>query len=271
MTQSTSYFSRIGAGLFGMAAGLLLLSGCATMGGTPEEKAAQAEVNDPLEIPNRFVFALNETVDTFVLRPVAVTYDFWMPEPGKDAVRNFLDYLRSPVILANDLFQGEWDRAETTATRFVINTAVLGVYDLAADYGHEKHSEDFGQTLALHGVGEGPYLVLPLIGPSNPRDAVGFGVDMVLDPLNWYAWNTDRDWIGYTRAAATAVDARARSLEALDDVKANSLDYYAAIRSLYRQRRAAQIGNQRGADSTADGASDAYQDYLPGGTDAKTR
>lgn len=266
MTQSTSQFSRIGAGFLGMAAGLLLLSGCASMHSTGEEPSARAEANDPLEIPNRFVFALNETVDTFVLRPAAVTYDFWMPTPGKTAVRSFLDYLRSPVILANDLFQGEWDRAETTLTRFAINTATLGVYDLAAYYGYPKHSEDFGQTLALHGVGEGPYLVLPLLGPSNPRDAVGVGVDMVLDPLNWYAWNTDRDWITYTRAGVGAVDARARSLQALDDVKANSLDYYATIRSLYRQRRAAEIRN---AGTSDDSGSDAYRDFLPGGKDAK--
>ncbi|WP_040706812.1 MlaA family lipoprotein [Oceanibaculum indicum] len=241
-----------------------LLAGCANMA-----DEGRAEANDPLEIPNRFVFALNETVDTFVLRPVAVTYRDWMPEPGKDMVRNLVDYLTSPVILANDVFQGEWERAGVTSKRFFLNSFSAGLYDIAALEGYEKHSEDFGQTLAVYGVPEGPYLVLPLIGPSNPRDAVGLAVDMVLDPLNWYAWNTDREWIGYSRAAANAVDARARSIEALDDVKANNFDYYAAIRSLYRQRRDVEIRNNRGTDGGS--ATSPFRDYVPGGKDAATK
>ena len=241
-----------------------LLSGCAS---TADE--ARAEANDPLEIPNRFVFALNETVDTFVLRPAAVTYRDWMPEPGKIMVRNLLDYLASPVILANDVFQGEWERAGVTSKRFFLNSFSAGLYDIAALEGYDKHSEDFGQTLAVYGVPEGPYLVLPLIGPSNPRDAVGFVVDMALDPLNWYAHNTDREWIGYSRAGANAIDARARSIEALDDVKANNFDYYAAIRSLYRQRREAAIRNNRAAE--ADATTSPFRDFVPGGRDARTK
>src|SRR5690606_35261062 len=104
---------------------------------------------------------------------------------------------------------------------------------------------------------------------SNPRDAVGFAVDMVLDPLNWYAWNTDREWIGYSRAGASAVDARSRSIEALDDVKANNFDYYAALRSLYRQRRDVAIRNNRAAE--ADAAGSPFRDYVPGGKDVGTK
>lgn len=245
-----------------LAAGLL--AGCAS---TTDE--GRAEANDPLEIPNRFVFAVNETVDTFVLRPAAVTYRDWMPEPGKDMVRNLLDYLSSPVILANDLFQGEWERAGVTSKRFFLNSFSAGLYDVAALEGYEKHGEDFGQTLAVHGVPEGPYLVLPLLGPSNPRDAVGLAVDMALDPLNWYVWNTDREWIGYTRTGANVVDARSRSIEALDDVKANNFDYYAAVRSLYRQRREAAIRNNR-ADE-ADASTSPFRDYKPGGRDSGTK
>ncbi|WP_245825906.1 MlaA family lipoprotein [Oceanibaculum nanhaiense] len=258
---------RFSAGRAATLAGLFavgLLAGCANMG-----DEGRAEANDPLELPNRFVFALNETVDTFVLRPAAVTYRDWMPEPGKDMVRNLLDYLSSPVTLANDVFQGEWERAGVTSKRFFLNSFSAGLYDVAALEGYEKHKEDFGQTLAVHGVPEGPYLVLPLLGPSNPRDAVGFAVDMVLDPLNWYAWNTDREWIGYSRAGANAVDARSRSIEALDDVKANNFDYYAAIRSLYRQRRDVAIRNNRAAE--ADAAGSPFRDYVPGGKDVGTK
>lgn len=248
------------AGLFAVG----LLTGCANMA-----DEGRAEANDPLEIPNRFVFAMNETVDTFVLRPAAVTYRDWMPEPGKDMVRNLLDYLSSPVILANDVFQGEWERAGVTSKRFFLNSFSAGLYDVAALEGYEKHREDFGQTLAVHGVSEGPYLVLPLFGPSNARDAVGFAVDIVLDPLNWYGWNTDREWISYSRTGANAVDVRARSIEALDDVKANNFDYYAAIRSLYRQRRDVAIRNNRAAN--ADTTISPFRDYVPGGKDVGTK
>ncbi|MFO7482123.1 VacJ family lipoprotein [Oceanibaculum nanhaiense] len=264
MTLGTWRFSTGRATALSGLLAVGLLSGCANMG-----DEGRAEANDPLELPNRFVFALNETVDTFVLRPAAVTYRDWMPEPGKDMVRNLLDYLSSPVTLANDVFQGEWERAGVTSKRFFLNSFSAGLYDVAELEGYEKHNEDFGQTLAVHGVPEGPYLVLPLLGPSNPRDAVGVAVDMALDPLNWYGWNTDREWIGYSRAAANAVDARSRSIEALDDVKANNFDYYAAVRSLYRQRRNAAIRNNR-TDGN-DAAASPFRDYVPGGKDVGTK
>jgi len=238
----------------------LLATGCATSqpdtGGEPwpsaeGDGAYEAEYdNDPLELPNRFIFAFNEMLDFAVFRPVAVTYRFLVPEPVRDSVRNFLRNLSAPVILANDLLQGELDRAEATATRFAINSTagLLGLFDVAEGMGYEYHDEDFGQTLAVYGMGEGVYLVLPVLGPSSIRDGVGLVVDSYLDPLTYVADNNDaEDWMLVRRAVA-GIDFRARNIETLDDLKRDSIDFYARIRSLYRQTRANEINN--GAPAT---------------------
>ncbi|MCZ6637601.1 MAG: VacJ family lipoprotein, partial [Alphaproteobacteria bacterium] len=151
------------------------LPGCAS---APEDPAARAEFekdNDPIEPFNRAMFAFNVQMDGMFLRPAAVVFQGVLPEPVQDGVHNFLSNMRAPVVFANDVLQGEMDRAGTTAERFVINTTVgiLGVWDAATYMGIEGHSEDFGQTFAVWGAGEGFYLVLPFIGPSNPRDALG--------------------------------------------------------------------------------------------------
>lgn len=221
-----------------------LLSGCAA---TPGQGAAASEdeIQDPLEGVNRFIFSVNLAGDTLVLRPAAELYRFAVPKVGRDMVRNFLDNLESPVILANDLLQGELERAATTSGRFVINTTIGfgGVADVATDMGMPRHEEDFGQTLGSYGVGPGPYLMLPIFGPSTARDAVGRVADHFLDPINYYARNTDRDYLTLVRSGMSAVDSRERAIETLDDIERNSLDFYAAIRSLYLQRRAAEIRN----------------------------
>lgn len=226
----------------------LLLSGCAANGGNgPDAEEGNLlsyeEPNDPLEVPNRFVFAINDALDTFILKPVAVTYDFWMPEGVKDSVRNFVRNLSSPVILANDMFQGEWDRAEDTAARFFVNTVLsLGFFDFV-DERHPYHDEDFGQTLAVYGVDDGFYLVLPVFGPSSARDAVGRGVDMLLDPLTYV---DGARTLSIATSVAGAVDSRARNLELFREIKADSVDFYARARSLYYQRREAAIQNEDG-------------------------
>ena len=196
---------------------------------------------DPFEPVNRFFFAINETVETFVLRPVAVTYNFWVPQGVRNTVRNFLRNLRTPIVLANDIFQGNLDRAETTAARFFLNTTVGvgGLFDVATDEGWDYHNEDFGQTLGVHGFGEGAYLVLPVFGPSSARDGIGMIVDYFLDPLTYLTpWET-RAGLATTRA----VDSYSRRYELLDDLKRDSIDYYSRIRSLYRQTREHEINN----------------------------
>lgn len=222
----------------------LLLGGCAATGASGDEEF-DSGVRDPLETVNRLIFAVNLAADAIIVRPAAEFYRFAVPAPGRDAVRNFVRNLSSPVILANDLFQGEFARAGTTTKRFFLNTTIGlgGLLDVATGMGHEYHDEDFGQTLGSYGVGEGIYLVLPILGPSNLRDAFGTGVDFFLDPLNTWARNTDRDAIPIGRFAAEGIDLRARNIETIDELQKTSLDFYAAVRSLYKQTRDSAIRN----------------------------
>ncbi|MEG3620214.1 VacJ family lipoprotein [Magnetovibrio sp. PR-2] len=224
-----------------------MVSACAT---APDPKDSEAvteynEINDPLEPFNRAMFEFNRGLDTLVLRPVAAMYRGFVPPPLRDLVSNFLSNLKTPVILLNDVLQGETERAWNTFSRFAINTTVgiLGFGDPATEMGYPAHKEDFGQTLATWGVDGGPYLVLPILGPSNPRDAVGKVVDVITDPIWHYAQNTDKEYIPNERFVADAVDFRQRNMEDIDDLEKTSLDYYAAVRSLYRQVRDDEINN----------------------------
>lgn len=208
--------------------------------------------SDPLEDYNRFMFEVNRGVDVLFLRPLAGTYRAVTPEPVRQSVSNFFHNASTPLILANDVLQGEVNRAGTTLARFVINSTigVLGLFDMADDLGFAKHSEDFGQTLAVWGVGDGPYLVLPIFGSSNPRDAVGRVVDYFSDPLYWWADARDSRDLYDDVMRAQALHTRAQVLPATDDLESNSVDYYATMRSLYQQRRSNEINNQVTADDT---------------------
>ncbi len=207
------------------------------------DAAAEEDINDPLETLNRFTFAFNEMLDVVIIRPIAVTYRDWVPPPIKDSIRAFLRNLATPVILMNDLLQGEWERAETTFARFLINTSLsLGVADIAAEAGLPFHDEDFGQTLASYGVGEGFYLVLPILGPSNARDATGRLVDWLADPLT-YPWE---DRYGIPRAALDGIDFYSRNIETFEEIRKDSVDPYARVRSLYRQIRESDVRNAEG-------------------------
>lgn len=214
---------------------LPILSGCATVG-------SGRSPGDPFEPVNRAVFGFNQIVDGLVLEPAAEIYGLVTPRPVKTAIRNVLDTLAAPVVFANDLLQGERERAGVTLSRFMINSTLglFGLYDMAAEFGYRGHDEDFGQTLGVYGVGDGPYLVLPLLGPSNPRDALGLVVDTLLfDPFGYVAPAE----ASYARTATEAVVTRYELDPVLDDLERNSLDLYAAIRSSYRQRRQSEIRN----------------------------
>lgn len=209
------------------------------------------DVNDPLEPINRAIFGFNEFVYGLLLDPVADAYNSLVPNTLRMAISNLLDHLSSPVSFVNNLLQLELDRAMLIAGRFVVNTVagMGGIADVAAGIGMEEHKEDFGQTMGSYGIGEGFYLVLPLLGPSNPRDAIGrFVVDPYFDPLGLYLSNTDRDAARYARTGMNAVDEYAGIVGELRQIKKTSVDYYAAIRSLYRQRRATLIANGNNDD-----------------------
>lgn len=236
---------------FAMAGGAGSLARAQATQSSPAVADEADEVGDPLEPVNRFLFGFNEIFQMVILRPATGMYQHLIPPAVREAVGNVIDNLKTPVILANDILQGEADRAAQTVERFVINTTlgVGGVMDPATDMGVIRHNEDFGQTLAVWGVGEGFYLVLPFFGPSNPRDAVGkLLVDGYFDPLGLYLENTDRDAERYARMAVEGVDEYGGVMDELEQVKKTSVDYYAAIRSMYRQKRKSEISNGKEVD-----------------------
>jgi phospholipid-binding lipoprotein MlaA len=225
-----------------------VLAGCAGMPdaeGTLVSREAAAEENDPLEPVNRQLFEFNLAVDAYLLKPVAEAYGEVVPDVVKTAIRNVLNNLREPFTLVNDIAQGEGTRAQETYGRFLLNTTfgLLGIFDVAKDYGVPGHREDFGQTLAVWGVPEGPYLVLPLLGPSNPRDLGGRVVQWYGDPVNIVADEAGVDDYLFARTGLTLVDTRWRTIDSFDALRRNSLDFYAAVRSYYRQRRISEISN----------------------------
>lgn len=212
---------------------------------------AQEQPNDPLEPLNRGIFQFNRVVDGLVLEPAARMYRMATPQFVRTGVSNFLDNLRTPVVLANDLLQGEFERAELTLGRFMLNTilGVGGFIDVGGKVGMpDRHYEDFGQTLAVYGVGSGPYLMLPLLGPSNGRDAFGRVVDLGFDPL-FVVGVTDTDivvdpsTVGWSRRGAEAVSLREANIEQFEELERTSIDLYAAVRTLYMQFRANEIRN----------------------------
>ena len=228
---------------------LLAVSACATRPPADDREAvAEFEANnDPAEPFNRAMYDVNNAVDRAVLRPVAQGYRAVVPAPVRTGVRNVLANLRSPVIAVNDALQGETQRLGTTLGRFLLNTTlgVGGIFDVAKELGLPPHSEDFGQTLAVYGVGEGPFLFIPLLGPSNPRDLVGFVAGILADPFTWLTFGNAQvaNTAQYVRTGVTAVDTRESVLDPLDEVERTSLDPYATLRSAYRQRRARAIAN----------------------------
>lgn len=240
----------------------LLVAGCATQPADEEEGALASyqDANDPIEPLNRYFFELNRGLDALFIRPVAEIYRGVFPRPVRDGVRNVVNNLRSPVIFANDLLQGETERAGDTLGRFLTNTiiGVGGVFDVAGgEYAGDVegaipfHNEDFGQTLAVWGAPEGPYLVLPLFGPAPVRDSVGILGDIVLDPFTWVVPEKNATGFAVARFAARGIDTRSRNIETLDEIERSSIDFYATVRSLYRQRRAAEIANGRGGEDGA--------------------
>ena len=220
----------------------LSLSGCA---------ADPSGQDDPYEKTNRSIFAVDRQIDHYVARPVAVFYNHAVPELARDGVHNFLRNLDSPVTLGNDVLQGEPGRAGQTLGRTIINSTLGlgGLVDVAARMGIPEHKEDFGQTLGVWGVGEGPYLVLPLAGPSNPRDLTGGLVDIAMDPLTYAKWHNSALYL-IARGGVEIIDLRARNVDALDQIERASVDLYAGTRSFYRQHRNAEIRN--GAPDTND-------------------
>jgi phospholipid-binding lipoprotein MlaA len=225
--------------------GLIGARPAAAQPGTPP--VADEGTNDPLEDTNRAIFNFNQGLDRAVLVPVANAYRTVLPPTARDMIHNFLQNLNSPIIFANDVLQGEPRLAAETVTRTIVNSTIgmVGLFDVANQWGVPYHTNDLGITLATWGIGPGPYLMLPVLGPSNPRDLVGDVGDSMGDPGNIIASNHHFLWATVLRAGTSGIDERSRNIESLAEIERTSLDFYATIRSLARQRRAAQIRHQR--------------------------
>ncbi len=189
---------------------------------------------------------LDQGLDTVLFDPIITGYKAVVPGKGRQSVTNALRNFRAPITLVNDILQGEGDRAHVTLGRFFINSTVglLGLFDVAERWGLPHHYEDLGQTLAVWGIGEGPYLYVPILGPSGARDLTGYTVDtFVFDPMAWVGYADNPFWWQAAYFGAIAIDLKSINEGALEEFKTSSIDYYAALRSAYRQNRAKEIRN----------------------------
>jgi phospholipid-binding lipoprotein MlaA len=235
------------------------LAACASVPTDPAERAAYEAANDPLEPLNRATFAVNNVLDQVVFEPLATGYSEAVPELFQIWIRNFLAWLREPTILANNLLQGDIQAAGKTTARFMINTLLgpAGMRDMAKQQGYERQVGDFGQTLHVWGFPEGPYLMLPVLGPTNLRDGIGLGVDSISDPIRFAAISRS-DVITWGRFGLEGIDERAQVIDQVDELKKNSVDFYAQVRSIVRQRRAVQLRTP--LPSAAPATDDLYAD-----------
>ncbi|PLX29393.1 MAG: ABC transporter [Alphaproteobacteria bacterium] len=217
------------------------------------ENYNEGEIDDPLEPFNRLMFMINDFADIIVINPLAMIYKTFLPDFVQTGVRNTLSNLMEPVRFVNSALQGKIDDAFETLGRFIVNSTlgIVGLFDVASEIGLEKHEEDFGQTLESWGFESGPYLVLPLLGPSSLRDALGQGVDTFGDPVNLVLRANDKKEYIYIRWSAEVLSRRAYYSDEIDSLKETSIDFYATVRSLYAQRRAHL--NRDGKPSSSEG------------------
>ena len=203
--------------------------------------------NDPWEGFNRGIFAFNEKLDIWFLRPVAIGWDTVVPDPIETGLRNVFSNARFPVIFVNNLLQGKPKAAGEDLGRFFLNTwlGVGGLFDPAKEIGLPGNNEDFGQTLGYWGVPAGPYLVLPFLGPSSPRDAVGIAADSATLVHPYFV-------VWYVSAAITAtnvVNTRARYIEQIDEERQAALDFYSFQRNAYVSYRENLVNDREGDDT----------------------
>jgi len=212
---------------------------------------------------SRAMFKFNHALDNAVFEPVAKGYRA-IPLPIRKGTGNAMDNLRSLLTLSNNILQGDFRGAGNTAARFAINTTagILGIFDPAAAFGlKEKGKEDFGQTLGVWGTNSGCYFVLPILGPTTTRDAVGLVGNVFIDPVYQITHNTkiDNGVVGnssysehnyYYYRGTHAVDFRAKNIESFDSLEKNSIDLYASVKSIYLQDRKKKIANSQSVIET---------------------
>jgi len=215
---------RIRVALLSLVLSLSFLGGCAT-----------TSPRDPLEPMNRAFYSFNDGVDNLVMKPIAEGYRAVLPSFARTGISNFFSNINDVLIALNNLLQGKVVNAVSDLGRVVINTTIgiLGFMDPATEFGLEKHNEDFGQTLGYWGVGDGAYLVIPFLGPSNVRDAVGRVVDFKTDPITYVNHMRTRNVLWGTRLISN----RADLLDTSKILETAALDPYEFLRDAYLQRR----------------------------------
>jgi len=226
----------------------MALLGCVLAGCTSAQNWAD---NDPLEPFNRQIFRINQTLDHHAALPAAVFYKSSVPEDLRDGVHNVLQNVGTPITVANDLLQGEATRAGVAAERFCVNTTigVAGILDPATGMGLPLQPDDFGQTLAVYGVPGGPYLVLPLLGSTLPRDAVGhIFIDHYFSPLSYLDYS-GHYYVSIGTRVFTTVDGRARAIDQIREIERNSIDQYAAMRDAFLKHRDDQVHHRLPSDA----------------------
>jgi phospholipid-binding lipoprotein MlaA len=226
-----------------------VLAACADAPADPEARADYERINDPAEPTNRVIFAGNKFVDDHALQPVARGYQDHVPGPVRKSIHNFVSNLGQPSIAVNDALQGNFDRSWNTIQRFAINTTVggVGLFDVATDWNRPGHLADFGQTFGVWGAGPGPSVQLPIFGPSNLRDSIGKAADLLANPANLASGGAAAA-IGAASGGIGFIDSRANLLSTTDPLEQGSLDYYAALRSITAQRRAALVAEGKAGD-----------------------
>ena len=225
-----------------------------------------AEVKDCFETVNRGIFAFNQGLDKIFFKPVAKGYRY-LPKPIRSGTGNALSNLSNVVTIPNNILQGQVKDAGINTLRFTINSTlgIVGIFDVASYYGINKlEKEDYGQTLATWGVNEGCYIVLPVLGPSTARDAIGSLANFSGGDA-WYniTVQNDTNYVNesdyYVSKGLSGVNFRAKNLEAFDSIEKNSIDLYATVRSLYLQDRKKKINN---ASSSTEAMEDGDWDTL---------
>jgi phospholipid-binding lipoprotein MlaA len=234
---------------------LVAIAGCSS---TPP--ADRSDARDRSEDTNRKVFAFNMGVDTYVLEPVASGYRNTVPESGRTAIDNHLRWASMPSTAINSTLQGKFENAALATLNFLVNGLTLGFADLSED-DQKVDREDFGQTLAAYDVPEGSYLMVPVLGPRTTRSLTGTVVDMVMNPLQIFGTTSTADTVRTAQAPVGAVSFRAKTFEAFNDVKYNSLDPYARTRSVYYQTRLGLL-EDRVAESAGSAVSEDEFDSL---------
>ncbi len=220
----------------------LILGGCATLGHGQSSDSADGSAYDPLESYNRAIFKFNDQFDRFVLKPAAQGYSYVLPQPVRNSVTRFFNNLLEPTVIVNDLLQGKLERTASDTGRFVVNSTVgvVGLFDPARRLGLRPHEADFGMTLGVWGAPPGPYIVWPILGPSDLRDSFGLIADYYTYPVNYLNSGTAR----WSLRVLDAVNTRANLLGASSVLEqAAGPNMYSFVREAYFQQRLNLIYN----------------------------